>query len=116
DSFISLAKQGYDAYESSQSNVRKTGGEEYNSPDNSAPGSGGRTNINHEEAAQRAQQHGSGDKDLFHSALGFVGQNQDEHERPVNEEEVTDAHRQAYHEGNASNLSAGSLGSAAAMQ
>nr|BDD37254.1 beta-flanking protein [Rhizopogon roseolus] len=38
DSFINLAKQGYEAYSESQSNtVHKTGGQEYNSYDNRPP-------------------------------------------------------------------------------
>ncbi|KAG6840907.1 hypothetical protein C0991_003249 [Blastosporella zonata] len=96
--------------------VRKTGGEEFNSPDNSAPGSGGRTNINHEEAIASAQQHGSGDRDLFHSALSFLGNNQAQHNEPIDENAVTQAHNAAYNEGSASNLSAHSMGSAAALQ
>ncbi|KAG5353671.1 hypothetical protein C0989_003808 [Termitomyces sp. Mn162] len=116
DSFINLAKQGLDTYSQSHSDVRKTGGEEFNSPDNSAPGSGGRTNINHDEAIQRAQEHGSGDKDLFQTAMGFLGNNKDDHEKPIDEDEVTNAHRKAYDEGNTSGLSASSLGGAAALQ
>lgn len=40
---------------------------------------------------------------------------QQAHEDPVDEEHVQDAHREAY-QGDASNLSAGSMGSAAALQ
>ncbi|KAG6891939.1 hypothetical protein C0992_002757, partial [Termitomyces sp. T32_za158] len=40
----------------------------------------------------------------------------EDHEKPINEDEVTDAHRKAYDEGNTSGLSANSLGSAAALQ
>ncbi|PSS05438.1 hypothetical protein PHLCEN_2v3818 [Hermanssonia centrifuga] len=72
--------------------------------------------VNHEEVVQTASQQGSGDSSMFSSALGFLNQHQDEHERPVNEEHVTSAHQQAYSEGNASSLSAGSMGSAAALQ
>ncbi|KAG6876474.1 hypothetical protein C0993_002800 [Termitomyces sp. T159_Od127] len=45
-----------------------------------------------------------------------VKNSQEDHEKPIDEDEVTDAHRKAYDEGNASGLSANSLGSAAAMQ
>lgn len=41
---------------------------------------------------------------------------QQAHEEPVDEEDVQAAHRQAYRDGDAGSLSAGSLGSAAALQ
>ena len=41
---------------------------------------------------------------------------QDEHEEPINEKQVLDDHNKAYNRGSASNLSANSLGSTAAMQ
>ena len=41
---------------------------------------------------------------------------QDQHEQPVNEQHVMEAHDKAYNQGNASSMSAGSMGSAAAMQ
>lgn len=80
-----------------------------------------------------ASREGSGDSSLFSSALGFLKSNkvgialhvcysptsvniQDEHVRPVDEEDVQRAHRKAYDEDSPSSLSAGSLGSAAAMQ
>nr|BCB28861.1 beta-flanking protein [Mycoleptodonoides aitchisonii] len=118
DSFISLAKQGYQAYEKSQTDVSKTGGEEYNSPHHSQGGShtAGRPQFNEEEVVNTASREGSGDSSLFSSALGFLNHNKEEHERPINEEHVQDAHRQAYQEGSASSLSASSMGSAAALQ
>nr|BDS00038.1 beta-flanking protein [Mycoleptodonoides aitchisonii] len=137
DDFISLAKQGYQAYEKSQTDVSKTGGEEYNSPHHSQGGShtAGRPQFDEEEVVNTASREGSGDSSLFSSALGFLNHNkvraaavpcvhrinpnydaQEEHERPINEEHVQDAHRQAYQEGSASSLSAGSMGSAAALQ
>lgn len=48
--------------------------------------------------------------------MGFVNQHQSEHQQPINEQHVLNAHDQAYNQGNASSLSAGSMGSAAAMQ
>ncbi|KAG6910544.1 hypothetical protein DXG01_009963 [Tephrocybe rancida] len=116
DNFLNLAKQGYEAYSESHSNVSKTGGAEFNSNDNSAPGSGGRTNINHEEAVAHAQEHGSGDSSLFKTALDFVHSNGQDHQNPIDEEEVTRAHHEAYSKESASKLSADSLGGAAALQ
>jgi len=119
DSFINLAKQGFEAYTESQSGASKTGGQEYNTPGHSNQGGSDEDSsptINHDEAVEVAQQDGSGDGSLFHSALGFVQGHKQEHTQPVNEEHVTNAHRQAYQEGGASNMPASSLGSAAALQ
>ncbi|KAI0052516.1 hypothetical protein FA95DRAFT_1553520 [Auriscalpium vulgare] len=121
DSFMNLAKQGYEAYSQSQgggdSDARKTGGEEYNSPHNSGQQGGqGRPQFNEDEVVQTAQNHGGGDSSLFSSALGFVHQNKSQHDEPVDEEAVQSAHQQAYHEGGAGNLDASSMGSAAALQ
>jgi len=117
---MNLAKQGYEAYERSHSDVSRTGGQEYNSPQHS--GQGGqpqgydRPQFNEDEVVNTATQHGSGDSGLFSNALGYVNQNKHEHEQPVNEQHVQDAHRVAYQEGAAGDLSASSMGSAAAMQ
>ncbi|KIJ94114.1 hypothetical protein K443DRAFT_684015 [Laccaria amethystina LaAM-08-1] len=119
DAFLSLGKQAYSAYnESQQSDVHKTGGEEYNSPHHSGQGhssQGRRPEIDHDEAVSAAQHHGSGDSSLFSNALGFLSDNKQDHEDPVDEEGVQEAHRQAYH-GDAKGLDAGSMGSAAALQ
>ncbi|KAG6827052.1 hypothetical protein H0H92_013369 [Tricholoma furcatifolium] len=96
-------------------NPSTTGGAQFNSPDNSAPGSQ-RVNIDHQQVINTAQQHGSGASDLFHTALSYVNNNQHEHEQPVDEASVTQAHQAAYQQGGASNMSANALGSAAAMQ
>ncbi|KAJ3803780.1 beta-flanking protein [Lentinula aff. lateritia] len=40
----------------------------------------------------------------------------EEHEEPIDEEHVTSSHQEAYERGNAGSLSAGSMGSAAALQ
>jgi hypothetical protein len=123
DSFLNLAKQGYEAYSDSQSNVSKTGGQEYNSPHHSQQdGRGGQGHgapyIDHDEAVQQAQNYGpeSGDSSVFSSALKHLNKNQHEHNEPVDEEEVQESHRQAYSKGSAGSLSAGSMGGAAAMQ
>ncbi|KAG5654680.1 hypothetical protein H0H81_007436 [Sphagnurus paluster] len=69
--------------------------------------------VDHDEALKTAEQHGSGDKSLFSTALSFV--NKQDHGKPINEQDVADAHQKAYGGGNASSLNASSLGSAAAM-
>ncbi|KAM6498535.1 hypothetical protein JOM56_006483 [Amanita muscaria] len=123
DSFINLAKQGLEAYgggSSNDSDVRKTGGQEYNSPHHSGQSGQQRYEappIDHDEAIRGAQQHGSGHGDLFSSALSFVSNNKQAHHDPVDEDSVVEAHRAAYdQEGGGSGLNAKSLGSAAAMQ
>jgi len=119
DAFVNLAKQGYEAYSESQSNVSKTGGQEYNAPYHSGQdgSSGGNpVNYNHEEVVNHAQNHGSGDPSLYNNALGYINQNQSQHGQPINEQHVQDAHNVAYGQGNASDLSASSMGSAAALQ
>ncbi|KAF8167656.1 hypothetical protein B0H34DRAFT_682593 [Crassisporium funariophilum] len=117
DSFMNLAKQGYSAYSESQSDVSKTGGQEYNSPNHSGQYGGNQgPDINKDEAIQSAQKHGSGESSIFESALGFLSDNKDEHSKPLDEERVTQDHEQAYGQGEAGNLSANSMGSAAALQ
>ncbi|KAJ7597643.1 hypothetical protein C8J56DRAFT_851981 [Mycena floridula] len=112
DNFMNLAKKGYEAYSESQSNVSKTGGQEYNTQ----PSHGDGPSINEDEVVQHATQHGSGDSSLFSSAMGFLNNNKSQHNEPVDEEEVQRAHKQVYHEGNAGNVSADGIGGAAALQ
>ncbi|KAK7695267.1 hypothetical protein QCA50_002457 [Cerrena zonata] len=120
DNFINLAKQGMQAYsEHSGSNqdVSKTGGHEYNSPHHSQQGSGGgRPEFDDDEVVNTASRAGSGESSMFSQALGFLKQNQGEHDRPIDEDHVVKAHQQAYEKGDASGLSASSLGGAAALQ
>ncbi|KAK0465620.1 uncharacterized protein EV420DRAFT_1637744 [Desarmillaria tabescens] len=115
DSFISLAKKGYEAYSESQSDVSKTGGQEYNTPHHSGPPTGS-PSFDDDEVVRTAEKHGSADSSVFSSALSFVKQNVGEHNQPIDEDHVTNAHKKAYEEGSASSLSANSLGSAAALQ
>ncbi|KAK7465368.1 Chitinase 2 [Stygiomarasmius scandens] len=115
DKFMNLAQQGLDAYQS-HSNVQKTGGAEFNSPDNRPPSSSLLNTLNHDEVADKASQHGSGGSDLFKSAMGFLNDNKFEHEKPIDEEDVTSSHRAAYTEGKPQSLPASSLGSAAALE
>ncbi|KAI0735003.1 hypothetical protein C8Q76DRAFT_781620 [Earliella scabrosa] len=118
DSFMNLAKQGIQAYEKSQSDVSKTGGHEYNSPHHSEGGRSGygRPDFDDDEVVNTASREGNGDSSLFTTALGFLKGNKEEHERPLDEEDVQRAHRKAYDEDAPSTLSATSLGSAAALQ
>jgi len=130
DSFIGLAKQGFEKYEQSQnkssgndydSEVRKTGGAEYNAPDHS---SGGRPpasavpDLDDDHVVSTAAAHGSGESDLFSQGLSFLRSQTGEHAAapPVDERKVQDAHEQAYGQGNSKSLDASSLGSAAALQ
>ncbi|KAA1467999.1 beta-flanking protein [Dentipellis sp. KUC8613] len=119
DSFMNIAKQGFEAYQEHQKNEQqseyhKTGGAEYNPPQYSGHG----PDLDQDEVVRNAQHHssGSGDSSLFSSAMGFLNQNKSEHDRPLDEEAVQQSHRQAYHEGSASNMDASSMGSAAALQ
>ncbi|PIL31769.1 hypothetical protein GSI_06473 [Ganoderma sinense ZZ0214-1] len=72
--------------------------------------------VDEDEVVNNASREGSGDHSLFSSALGFLKENKDEHERPIDEESVQHAHRKAYQEDSAGSLPASSLGSAAALQ
>jgi len=129
DNFINLAKQGYSAYQESHgssrgdddnSDYRKTGGEEYNSPHHSQQGSNHQIDIDHDEVVRTAKAHHDEPQpehdSLYSSAHSYVTQNQSQHQVPVDEEAVQDAHREAYEKGSGQNLSASSLGSAAALQ
>ncbi|KIY69166.1 hypothetical protein CYLTODRAFT_442864 [Cylindrobasidium torrendii FP15055 ss-10] len=113
DSFVNLAKQGYEAYSKKDSDsASKTGGQEYNDgPTSSGP------NIDHDEAVQKAGKHGSeGDKDLFSTAMSFISNNIGDHNAPVDEADAVKAHDKAYGQNSASSLDARSMGSAAALQ
>ncbi|TFK36955.1 hypothetical protein BDQ12DRAFT_686152 [Crucibulum laeve] len=119
DGFMNLAKQGLDAYQKSQTDVSKTGGQEYNSPHHSGQDgsshSGG-PEIDHHEAIKNAERNGSGEGSLFSTALGFLSDNKHKQEEPVDEDEVTRAHEKVYQQGDTSNVSANALGGAAALQ
>ncbi|KAG6860270.1 hypothetical protein C0995_013447 [Termitomyces sp. Mi166 len=71
--------------------------------------------FDHGEAIEIAHEHGSGNKDLFQTALIFLDNNKEDHEKPIDEDKVRSARWKAYN-GLASGLSANSLGSAAAVQ
>jgi len=118
DSFIGLAKQGFEAYESSQSGggASATGGSQYNAPHGQSQGEYNNGGVDNEAAAQRAAEQSGQDPSLFHQALQHVHSNQAQHQAPVDEEAVVNAHKAAYGGGDASSLDEGSMGAAAAMQ
>jgi hypothetical protein len=91
--------------------------------------------VNHDDVVNRASEHAgeSGDSSLFASALKHIsghsvrriivlsycltpGLQASEHTRPIDEEHVTNAHKQAYEHNSGSSLDSGSMGAAAAMQ
>ncbi|KAF9454098.1 hypothetical protein P691DRAFT_810812 [Macrolepiota fuliginosa MF-IS2] len=119
DNFINLAKQGVDAYTSTDSEVKKTGGQEYNTPHHSGQsgqGSDDRPQFDHDEVVRTAEKSGSGDSSLFSSALSFLHDNKKAHEEPFDDEEVTRAHNKIYNQNDTSGLSSKLLGSAAALE
>ncbi|KAJ2929391.1 hypothetical protein H1R20_g7710, partial [Candolleomyces eurysporus] len=102
----------------SQTDVSKTGGQEYNSPNNSgqSSGYGGGPSFDKDEVVKTAEQHGSGESSLFATALSFLSDNKEKEQEPLDEDKVTKAHDKVYNEGKTSGLSASALGSAAALQ
>lgn len=133
DAFINLAQQGYSAYGKSQSSSNrgsndrddeddggqrysKAGGAEYNSPHHRSGGGENQSYFNEEEVVKKASSHGSGDSSMFTSALAHINSNPSKHQEPIDEEEVTEAHRKLYQEKSSDGLSASSMGSAAALQ
>ncbi|KIJ66300.1 hypothetical protein HYDPIDRAFT_38667 [Hydnomerulius pinastri MD-312] len=81
DSFVSLAKSAYESYSESQSNVHKTGGQEYNSGDNGRQGSGVR--FNKDEVLQNAGDADDDEQRMIKHAVDHVHNNpQQHHEDP----------------------------------
>lgn len=114
-----LAEAAFKSATHSQSDVSKTGGHEYNSPDNTPQSSQSHVpSFNTQEVLHTAQKHSgeSGDSSLFSTALGFLDDNKHKANEPLNEEAVTQAHAKVYNEGDTSGLSANALGGAAALQ
>ncbi|KAJ2914257.1 hypothetical protein MD484_g6145, partial [Candolleomyces efflorescens] len=123
----------------SQTDVSKTGGQEYNSPHHSGQSSGyggspsckssdstltpkmssdqeiGDT-VDKDEVVKTAEKHGSGESSLFATALSFLSDNKEKEKEPLDEDDVTRAHNKVYNEGKTSGLSANALGGAAALQ
>ncbi|KAF9074791.1 hypothetical protein BDP27DRAFT_1443765 [Rhodocollybia butyracea] len=105
---MNLAKQGLQAYEASHSN--NNGSSAHSQAHASRP------NFNHDEVVQTATQHGSGYSDMFSQAMQHVNNNTHAHEEPIDQAHVVASHQEVYQNGNASSLSAGSMGSAAALE
>ncbi|KAF7979423.1 hypothetical protein HWV62_42554 [Athelia sp. TMB] len=76
----------------------------------------GTTRASSNGPRRMAANHGGADSGMFSQAINYAKSNTSQHTQPIDENDVTDAHQQAYGQGNASNLSASSMGSAAAMQ
>lgn len=120
DKFMDLAKKGIDAYtdrhQSSDQDSHKTGGREYNSPDNSRPSYRDDHDIDrHEAVRQSAEHHESGETSIFETAMSFLDHNKERRTDPIDEEHVTNAHHQAYG-GGGGGMSASALGGAAALE
>lgn len=96
DTFINLAKQGYETYSESQSqsHVHKTGGREYNSPDNRPPQSYG-PSYDSDQVSQHvdSDNHGFLDQALSHAHKTV------QHQGDIDEDGVQNlrnAHNQAF--------------------
>ncbi|KAL7418977.1 hypothetical protein Q5752_006661 [Cryptotrichosporon argae] len=112
-------EQGYGQQEQGYG---QTGGAEYNRPHGSGGAydpEGAAPQIDHSTAVQAADQYagnGSSESSLFSSALSRLGGIGAQNAGDVDEGAVQSNHAQAYGQGNAGNLDAGSMGSAAALQ
>jgi len=93
-----------------------TGGAQFNQPASQNSYDNQSNGPDLQAAAQHATDSAgdSGDSNMFSQATSFIS-NQN-HQTPVDEQAVQDAHSQAYGQGNASSLDASSMGSAAALQ
>ncbi|GAA5871411.1 hypothetical protein JCM1840_004437 [Sporobolomyces johnsonii] len=113
--------QGYQAYEASQNGHQGSGGGEFgvqgsaalNSADNNRPSQGGM--FDQDQAVQHASNSSGQDSGLFSQAMSFVS-NQQNDPNDVDEDKLMEQHDQAYSQGNAGNMSSGSMGAAAALQ
>lgn len=123
DSFISMAQKGYAAYEQSQKAQNNEGqqtqhqeGNQQHDYQHDGQSGGSTLPVDHGQAAKIANNESgsSGNSELFSQAMAFLGGGN--HSTPVNEEHVTEAHKQVYESGDTSNVSANAIGSAAAMQ
>ncbi|WWD21486.1 hypothetical protein CI109_105972 [Kwoniella shandongensis] len=118
DGQVSYGRGGFGG---EQEGYGQTGGAQFNRPhgDGGASyGGGGLPNINSGAALQAANAHASNGDDnssLFSQAFSFLG-NMNKDDTDIDEDRVQQEHEQAYRQGNAGSLSAGALGSAAAMQ
>ncbi|KAG2367772.1 hypothetical protein BDR07DRAFT_1350689 [Suillus spraguei] len=116
DTFISLAKQGYESYSESQnqSHVHKTGGQEFNSPDNRPPQSH-RPSYNQDEVSQHVD---SSNHQFLNQALSHAHKTV-QHQSDIDEDGVQnlkDAHEQAFSSGGPQGMAPDALGGAAAFK
>ncbi|EIW87043.1 beta-flanking protein [Coniophora puteana RWD-64-598 SS2] len=119
DTFVNLAEQGFKAYTSSQGNAHQTGGQQFNSPDNRPPqqySSEHAPQINDDEVVSHASNNSGQDSGLFSQAMNHIRSNPQQHQEPIDEEQVQRAHQQAYSGGSAGGMNASSMGGAAALQ
>ncbi|KAG2076872.1 hypothetical protein BDR04DRAFT_1089140 [Suillus decipiens] len=118
DTFISLAKQGYETYSESQnqSHVHKTGGHEFNSPDNRPPQSY-RPSYNQDEVSQHVD---SSNHQFLNQALSHAHKTV-QHQSDIDEDGVQNlrnAHDQAFSSGGRGpqGMAPDALGGAAAFK
>ncbi|KAG8927163.1 hypothetical protein FRC02_008432 [Tulasnella sp. 418] len=118
DNFISLAKQGYEAYSNSQENVSKTGGKELNRESHPSHSSSHKPDFDDDEVVNHAKTHASdsGDSDLFSQALSFAKTLSKPAEDPLDEEKIVKTHEKVYDKDQGKSVPASDIGSAAAMQ
>ncbi|KAF8526490.1 hypothetical protein JB92DRAFT_1115704 [Gautieria morchelliformis] len=117
DKFINLAQQGLKAYEGSQSHNQSGDGGNVQDRRHHDPQEA--PQFDHNEVINQANQHAgdSGNHSFFASAMSHLsGHGASEHHQPIDEEHVTNSHKQAYEQGNARSLDANGMGAAAAMQ
>lgn len=69
--------------------------------------------YNNDDVVQHAANHSGQDPSMFSQAMQYA---QNQPHQDVDEQQVMNAHQQAYSQGNAGSLDAGGMGSAAAMQ
>ncbi|KAG1757150.1 beta-flanking protein [Suillus lakei] len=119
DTFINLAKQGYETYSESQSqsHVHKTGGQEFNSPDNRPPQSYRSSQYNSDEVRQHvdSDSHGFLDNAMSHAHRTVQEQGDIDEDGVQN---LKNAHHQAFSsEGQGpSGMTPDSMGGAAAFK
>ncbi|KAJ8597621.1 hypothetical protein M405DRAFT_855556 [Rhizopogon salebrosus TDB-379] len=94
---MNLAKQGYEAYSESQSNVHKTGGQEYNSPDNRPHHS--QQSYGQEFNSDEMRQHVDSDNHGYMNQALSHAQRAVQHQPDIDEDEVENlrqSHQQAF--------------------
>ncbi|KAK8847394.1 hypothetical protein IAR55_005252 [Kwoniella newhampshirensis] len=113
------------SYGNDQEGYGQTGGAQYNRPHGEGGasfggfgGGGGLPNLSTGAALEAANAHasnGNENSSLFSQAFSYIG-NMNKDDTDVDEDRVQQQHQEAYGQGNAGSMSAGAMGSAAAMQ